>query len=345
MTRTQTILAGLLALQAAAIFLVHEAGGSTAPPERRPLFEGLDDLAPARLEVQGSEADKKVTLVREGDAWAIEESGRYPADAEKVQKLIESLGDLQVRRPVVTSSRYHKALKVTDAEHERHLRIYAAGDDDPEVDLYVGTSPNYRTTHVRRADDDPVYEVAGLGAYDIRDTPSGWINTRLVDVKFDDVTGIRVQNKNGAFQLERMADGAWRLASGREMKLDKAEVDSLVRSAAAINAADPEGPIDRPAQGLEPAAATVTLFVREPAEEKEEGDAAAEAEAAAAPEGATAPVREITIWIGKEVPDKDSQRYVAYSDFGFTARAWKGSLDRLVDAKLDDLKPEKKAAG
>ena len=37
--------------------------------------------------------------------------------------------------------------------------LYIAGEDDDAVALWFGTSPNYRTIHVRRGEEDEVYEV------------------------------------------------------------------------------------------------------------------------------------------------------------------------------------------
>jgi hypothetical protein len=334
LTKNQKILLGLLAVQAVAIFLFQgPLQGSTAPPEEHALFPGVAELEVGRVDVKGPEEDKSVTLVRDGDIWRIEEAGGYPADGAKVTKLIDSLADMQVRRPVVTSSRYHDALKVTADDHERDVRIYPAGKDDPAVELYLGTSPNYRATHIRRTDEDAVYEVSGLGAYDVRDTPAGWIDTKLLDIRAEDVTGMRVENAGGSFEVERMADGGWQLISDRQRVLDKAEVDSLVRAAASLSVAEPAGPIDRTAQGLDPAAATVTLKVKQPAPEtagEEDESPAGEPE-----------VREVTVWVGSVAPDKDSQRYVAHSGFDYAARAWKGSLDKLVDATKKSLEPKK----
>jgi hypothetical protein len=111
---------------------------------------------------------------------------------------------------VVTSSSYHKALKVTGDDHERELQMWSDPAKKPEVTLYLGTSSNYRSTNVRVDGQDPVYDVSGLGIYDVRNTTNGWIQTRFVnDVKPEDVTGLRVENAHGILEVKKGSDGKW----------------------------------------------------------------------------------------------------------------------------------------
>jgi len=342
MTRTQMTLGGILLVQV--ILILAFAGpfdSSTEPVERRPLLPDLEGLSPSKLEVQGA-ADTVVTLVRSGDGWAIEEAGGYPAEDGKVETLLETLDGLEVRRPVVSSSRYHSVLKVTDDEHERRLRLWDDASDDPQLDLYIGSSPNYRTTHVRLGGTDPVYEVAGLGVHDVRDTAGGWVTTSFVDAELENVTGFHLENAEGSLDLERLADRNWRVtdpAGMRDADLDTYQVEALIRAATGLNVAEPAGPIDRAAQGLESPGATAVLRLRvEPEVEPDvEPEAGMDPDAVVEPE-----TREITLWVGGPVPDADTQRYVARSGFDFAARVWQGSVDKLVETTAADL--EKKEA-
>ena len=52
--------------------------------------------------------------------------------------------------------------------------------------------------------------------------------------------------------------------------------------------------------------------------------------------GGTAP-REITIRIGRKVPDQDSQRYVARSGFAFASTVWESSVNALLEREPRDL--------
>jgi hypothetical protein len=151
MNRTQSILATLLGRS------LWVSCGALARADRVRGHGGRRSrvACPTKLEIEGGDA-RSSSAARARPAHRRRE--RYPVDGAKVQKLLEDLKQIEVRRAVVSGSRYHAALRVTDAEHERRLRIFGAAGEEPSVELFVGTSPNYGINHVRRADRDEVYE-------------------------------------------------------------------------------------------------------------------------------------------------------------------------------------------
>jgi hypothetical protein len=232
---------------------------------------------------------------------------------------------LKVRRPVVTSPRYHKALKVTDQDHERRVRIWDQPSGKAKTGLYLGTSPNYRITHVRREGDDRVYEVTGLGAFDVQDQASGWIKTRLIETEPASVNKIAVENAHGRFAIEKSDDGTWRVAapSARHGKaLDQSKVDALLRAATGLSISEPAGALDRQAQGLERPSATVTLTAGSP------------------PSGVSAAGGaggEVALMVGGKVAGQDNKRYVTRSGFDHAGIVYESAVEKLVGQKLDDL--------
>ena len=149
MNRTQTVLTVLLGLQLLLILIVRSPFSSaTAPMEAQPLLASLQDteIAASRIELSGRE-DKSLTLVRDGEAWSIEDFDGFPADASKVDELLDNLGELTVRRPVVTSGRHHRSFKVAGDEWSFDVIAYftepaainkvimgglGGGDEEPE---------------------------------------------------------------------------------------------------------------------------------------------------------------------------------------------------------------------
>lgn len=331
MSRTQKILAGVFLVQALLILLTR---GPLAEPmgalESRPLLPTLESFTPSKLEIQGPE-EKHVTLVRRGDTWGLEQAAGYPADKKKIDDLLSTLKGLQVRRAVVTSSRYHTALKVTEKAHERRVRLWDDPEGDPRVGLYLGSSPNYRITHVRAEGDDRVYEVAGLGVYDVRQDVNAWIQTHFVDVNSDSVWGFRVENSYGWFEVEKNEDGTWQVSGPRRLrgrKLEASKVDSFVRSAASVWVTGPGGALDKNAQGFDRPAATVVLRLSGPqsaTSEKEQGVAG------------TAERQEITFWVGKPVEEDEGRRYIARAGFSFAAIISNSTVEKFLDQKLVDL--------
>jgi hypothetical protein len=321
MTRKQWILLALLAAQLLLLLLVRgPMAGDMAPAEARLLFPPLESFSAARLEIQGPE-EEKITLARSGDGWAIEEAGGYPANGEKIESLLDKLKEVEVRRPVVTASRYHRALKVKEDEYERRVRIWKDASGSPELDFFLGTSPNYQRTHVRQAGEDPVYAAQGLGIYDVQARPMSWFDAAFVDVKLDEVEWFRLENESGAFELRKSADGVWEVAAPEGLQdrvLDATKVQNLVRSATALRATEPVGPRDDDAQGLSSPRATFTLRTK-----------AAEGEEAG---------QEVTVWIGGHQEEED-RSYIARSGFDSVAEAYETSVQKFLEQKLSDLEP------
>ena len=332
MNRTQKILVGVFVAQLLLIVLIR---GPLAQPmtsaEARPLLPSLESFSPKKLEIRGSE-DERVALVREDDSWHLAEVGDYPADSAKVEDLIEKLKGLKVQRPVVASSRYHSALKVTEEESERHVRIWDDPSGSPEIGLFLGSSPNYRITHVRVEGDDLVYEVSGLGVYDFRQTAAAWIDTHFVNVESSRVTSLRIENAGGTLELAKTEDDSWEVrapAEFRSRKLDTSKVDTLIRSLASIFISEPAGALDRKAQGFDRPAATVFLRLAQA-----KGEETADDEASEKPSQET---EEFIFWIGKAVEDNDAQRYITRSGFDFTAIVLQSTVEKLLTQKVSDL--------
>jgi hypothetical protein len=348
MTRTQTVLAVLLAVQVAILAVLSLTGsGEAGPRSAEALLPALDGLKPSRLVIDGAD-DEEVELRRQDGAWTLPEAGGYPVDGGKVDTLLADLEKVQVRRPVVTSPRYHAQLKVTEDEHERRVRIWGDADGEPAADLLVGTSPNYRISHVRRAGEDDVYEAMGLSTWDLRPDAAAWIDKKLIDLPADQVTALALSNEHGTFELRKI-DGSWTLAQGDAggKALRQSEVDSLVRAFAALYLADPVGRVDAAAQGLDEPVAVVTLTsggAPAPAGEATEaaGDPAGENGdgAEASPEsdgGATEPARVTVLKVGALKDEESGQRYATLEDFGFAVTLNKFDAERATDKKLDDL--------
>jgi hypothetical protein len=324
MNRTQTTLAGLLLIQAVLILLVRSPlSGSTGPVEAMPLLPVLESFSPARMEISGAD-DAKLTLVRDGDSWNLEELDGFPADTEKIDKLLEDLAGLTVRRPVVTASRYHGKFKVAEDDNEARLRMWDDPAAEPRVDLFVGSSSSYRAAHVRKSGEDPVYEVRGLSPYDLRPTADTWFARTLVSIPRGEVVGLVLDNANGRFELARV-DGAWVARSpDGDLPLDPTKVDSLIGVVSSIQLAEPLG---RTTAGPDADSAVAKLTLRfVPGGDLTTGADSPEAQ-------------EVTVFVGEKLPDKETHRSAGRSDFDFTGSVWDSSVSRIVEQKLEDLRP------
>ena len=322
MNRTHGWLLGLLLLQVVLILILRSpfSTGSTGT-ETHPLLPGLEAFSAARMEIDGADGER-VTLTRSGDGWGLDDLGGFPVDEGKVDRVLRKLEEIEVRRPLVTQSTYHDSFRVADDEHEARLRIWAAGEDDARVDLILGSSANYRTTHARVGGQDDVYEIRGLAPYDVSPVSDFWIRKELADDVDGEVDRIELRNVQGSFALVRH-EGLWTVAApaGREdEKLNQDEVLSLLRTVTGLRLADAAGLLDETAQGFVEPAATLVL-----------GWSGTE-------EGAGP--GELTIEVGGPVPDREDQRHITRSGFGFAGTIWESSVRRLLEETLETLREE-----
>lgn len=331
-----------------------------AADEERLLIDAETVDAAGRIRISESD-ETSVVLAKDGEAWTLADFDGFPTDAELVDEMLDVLRSIEVRRPVVTRARYHAKLGVADDDYQRKVEIFDAGveaDAEPSVTLYIGTSPAFRVSHVRLAGDDAVYEARGVEMWKFRTRPAQWIEKKLVDLRYDQVQTITLENDSGAFTLERSGEEGWRVVAPearRDLVLDSPSVDSLVRGAVGLWITDPVGRRDDEAHGFAAPAAVVRLGYRgdDTAEETsgaepeagEGGSDSRGAEDASDEEDATAEadaLEEVRVVIGAQAPsDGQTQRYATREGFGFTVTVSEASTDKLRETKLADL--EKKA--
>jgi len=311
MTRGQWTLIGLLVVQAILIAVLRhpEADTSIAPHKLVPTFESS---AVTKVEV-GTKPDEKLTIERDGSDWKITSADGYPADSTKVNELIRDIGMADARTAVVTSSKYHESLEVTEDKAQARVRLYQADSDKPFIDLIVGKATT-GGAHVRVAGEKEVYDVQRISPWQLRPDVTTWMQRTLTDIPPDSVEKLVVSNENGTFELEKK-DSDWLVVTpeeskGRSCNADK--VDPIVRAVASLTAAGPGGRLDPAKQGLGDGATTVTL---------------------------THHAATTTVRIGGPVPDKNGQVYVTRDGFGFAATQWDSSLGSVRNAKLEELLP------
>jgi hypothetical protein len=323
MNRTQLYLAGLLLVQVVLILIFRSPfTGASTGYESRALLPALDAITPSQVEILGPDEDS-IKLTRRDGAWRIDDLGGFPADGAKIESMLDDLKNIRVRRPVVSSARYHASFKVAADDHEARIRLWDESEGDPDIDLIVGSSPNFRTSHVRLAGEDLVYEARGVSPYDLRPAQSSWIDRELLDADETGVVGVVLSNEAGSFELAKQ-EGIWTVRAPElveDADLDQGKVDSLVRTAADIRLSDGTGPVDDAAHGLANPAATLVLRIQDTEGNLDE----------------TSAVREVTVRIGGNPGNDDSKRYVTRDGLGFTGTAWESSVRRLLEEKLEEL--------
>jgi hypothetical protein len=176
MTGNRIWLGGLLVAQlalAVGLYWSNERAGEVAP--EAPLL-AADTASVDRLRI--GDGSQQVELVRAGEGWALADSG-LPADGAKVDGALERLSSTATGWPVTTTEAAHQRFEVDRDDYQRHLRAFAG--DDEVADFFLGTSPGFRTAHLRRDGEDAVY-VVGLNTFDLPADADGWLDRDLLAV-------------------------------------------------------------------------------------------------------------------------------------------------------------------
>jgi hypothetical protein len=324
MSRTQWILAIALIVQLALLGVLYLGSDKRAGDAQQKLLPQVDAFTPDRILIDARDEEEPLSLERRGEGWTLGDPAGYPVDAAKVDGLLDKLEELSIRRPVVSSSRYHAALKVSGDEHERRLRIWDSDDDDPKVDLYLGTSPNFDISHVRLGGDDRVYEVRGLGSFDLRAELSAWVEREFIDLAVDDVVSLKLRNAHGEIELAN-ENGSWSLLSpigGKDGQADAGKIDSYVRSVCSVFLSEPAGRADDPALGLDDPAAELEIRFR-------------------AGDGAEEPAIEtLRLVVGAEAEGTEGERFASRSGFDHAVVLSRYDAEKFTEKKIADLYPD-----
>lgn len=206
----KTTLGFALALQVVLIgVLVAARSGAVAEPEPFLSFDaGTIDALSIANDV-GS-----VALTKTDDAWQLPEG--LPADASKVERVLEKLGDASGGWPVASKASTADRFEVTADNHQRHVVLKAGGET--RADFYLGTSPGYRKAHARHADEDDIYAIT-FSNYEAGVQGSDWLDKSLLRPD-GALTGVE---RVDGFALTKSDDGVWESRDGDELDQGKAE--------------------------------------------------------------------------------------------------------------------------
>lgn len=172
----KTNLGALLGIQIVivGVLLAAKSGGIEEPEP----FMQFDAASVDSLTVSNNEGS--VNLSKVDGAWQLPNG--VPAAAFKVDSVLERFSDAAGSWPVANTAPTRDRLEVTEENHQRHIVVRAG--DDTVADIYLGTSPGYRKTHARRADEDEIYAIR-FSNYEAGVKPADWLERSLLRPKGD----------------------------------------------------------------------------------------------------------------------------------------------------------------
>lgn len=245
--QTRILLAAALAAQAAvAGVLLLVNGSADQAPAAAPLLH-FPSAEVTRVVI--SDGTRSTTLEKTGDRWQLPVLANLPANATRLATLLQTLDGLQTRWPVVSSAGGRERFEVTEEKFQRRLELFEG--EELRGGFYFGTSPAFKQTHARRADEDEVYALS-FNNVDLPTDSNDWLDKGLLKVA--QPTSI----EGSDFRLEKGAE-VWSFASaGSEPpgELDNAKVQSLVSALQNLQ-------VLRLSEGAAPAGETRTLIVGE----------------------------------------------------------------------------------
>ena len=260
MSRTNQVLAALLALQIVIGVVVFWPRG-VSEATGAPLYPDVDADQVTRVTI-ADDTGTTIEMLRTDAGWVLAGTGDFPCNEGAVPGFLERLLALTGDRVVTETRASHERLGVAGDAYTRRISFATAGGT--EYVLYLGTSPSYNVTHVRRSDADQVYLVSGFSSTDAGVRAASWIDTTYLTLTQDQVAELAIENANGTFVFAKDAAGAWTMAGlGADETLDEGYVSSLVTRISSVRMLAPLGTIEDPAYAMDSPAAVVTAVTRD----------------------------------------------------------------------------------
>ncbi len=229
-----------------------------------------------RIAIAGSGGAEVVLRKVQGD-WRLPDSGDFPADTGRVERLLQRIGALRPGLPVATTEGARARFKLGQEAFER--RITLAQGESPLATFYLGTSPGRGRAHVRVQDRDAIYAVE-LAAYDLPVEAAQWQDKTVLqlpeaDIQAIEVAGLRLHRSEtdaAAGETKAGADdsggegsaAAWaaaELADGESVKREA--VDELAGLLADLRIGEALGTEEKPQYGLGEPVLELTLSRKE----------------------------------------------------------------------------------
>jgi len=178
-----------------------------------------------------NDGDKQLSLDKQDESWLVKGDGEYPADGEKIKGLLDKLIPLSSKRMVASTKASQLRLKVADNNFNRKLTV--TDKDGKKVTLFLGSSPSYKSLHVRLAGDDGIYLVNDLSIWEMQVGKESWWATKYIDLRENELAKVSLTNSNGSFSLVR-TDSKWTIEGDDRLLQDDA-VQEFLDKATHIN--------------------------------------------------------------------------------------------------------------
>jgi hypothetical protein len=181
---------------------------------------------------------RSLELARDKERWILPGSGGFPADAARVQGLIDKLVGLQRGWPEATTAEAAARFKVATERFAHKLTL-------PETVVFFGTSPGLRKLYFR-ADQDPEIHALAIAPHDLDTRADAWIDTAVLHLQPEQVARVRLPG----VELVRTKEGLQPVGMREDEELIMEARDSLVNRLIHLSITSILGREERPEYGL-----------------------------------------------------------------------------------------------
>ena len=148
----------------------------------------VDKVAKLVIEEMGdNNKPHKVSLLKEGDSFVLEDYFAYPASNEKINDLLYKIANIQITEKISEKKSSHTEYDLT----KKKSKIRVSGFDrtgSKTFDFYVGKKKKYNGSFIRFVDKDPVY-LSNQALY-ISGEKDSYIETELMNIEKNDFKGM-----------------------------------------------------------------------------------------------------------------------------------------------------------
>lgn len=242
-----------------------------------PVFSGLTAETAGRIVLAGE--TKTVELVKQDDQWRVASEGNYPADAQAMQRLLETFPQLDRKHLRSRNPEMQSTFEVDDASGTEVTISDAAGKE--LAHFRIGKNgPDFRSHYVRPAGKDEVYLVPASLKSLFDPGRQTWRDKTIFAFGVDKVKQLDIRAAGAApIALVKDDQGSFALIAPEAAPARKSQVESTLRTLSSLRCdAFPEAPPASVDVGLEPPEQSVSVVLDDGATLElqigKEGDAA-----------------------------------------------------------------------
>jgi hypothetical protein len=164
----------------------------------------------------GDEFDNDAVLIRSGKHWLLPDLENLPANATKVDALLQNLTTSSGNWPVADSPAARQRFQVADYYYQKRLTLLSGGEKLGTI--FLGTSPGFRKVHARNDKQNAIYSIT-LSSSEASAVNDAWLDPRLLQVR----APLRIDTDLYNLYFE---NGRWRSATAGTP--DEKELNALI---------------------------------------------------------------------------------------------------------------------